>query len=340
MYRLSFYCYSLYKLLNFWIIVLCCCGLFFLLGKFKDGTIMKHSISKRLNLVVWIFIGIMAIFTLNRLEATDSATISEQFSDPPRECHSAPLWVWNDMLTDEQIVGTLQDLAGQQVMQVFVHPRPGLMTPYLSKEWFRLWKVALEEAERLDLNVWIYDENTVIITASPFTIYHELEPAYVLGIFTFRETDSGFVIAGGSEHSLELGSWKEQGYPFYAAGVCYKQKFNVTRPAGQYLIELGEWYGSVAEIVVNNNNAGYIAYKLWRCDVSDLIKQGMNTIDVIVIGTLKNTLGPHHAGIGLGSAWPGMYQQGPETGPPPGKNYHTIDYGLFELFILKLIVEK
>ena len=44
--------------------------------------------------------------------------------------------------------------------QAFVHPRPGLMTPYLSDDWFRLWKVALDEAERLDMNVWIYDENS------------------------------------------------------------------------------------------------------------------------------------------------------------------------------------
>ena len=34
------------------------------------------------------------------------------------------------------------------------------MTPYLSPEWFDLWKTALNEAERLDMNVWIYDENS------------------------------------------------------------------------------------------------------------------------------------------------------------------------------------
>jgi hypothetical protein len=71
-----------------------------------------------------------------------------------------------------------------------------------------------------------------------------------------------------------------------------------------------------------------------------LIKQGSNTVEVVVIGTLKNTLGPHHAGTGLGSAWPGMFQQGPETGPPAGKDYHTVVYGLFEPFVLKQIIEK
>ena len=183
-------------------------------------------------------------------------------------------------------------------------------------------------------------ENTVTITASPFTVYHELESAYVLGTFTLRETDSGFVINGGSEPALKLGSWKKQGYPFYAAGVCYKQPFNITQPAGRYVVEMGDWYGSVVKVTMNGKTAGYIAYKPWQCDVTDLIKSGENVVEVVVIGTLKNTLGPHHAGTGLGSAWPGMFQQGPETGPPPGKDYHTVDYGLFEPFVIKQIVEK
>ena len=38
-------------------------------------------------------------------------------------------------------------------------------------------------------------ENIVTIKASPFTIYHELEPAYVLGDFTLKPVDRGFVIA-------------------------------------------------------------------------------------------------------------------------------------------------
>ena len=93
-------------------------------------------------------------------KALDSSAARKIFTAPPRQYATAPLWVWNDMLTDEQIRGTLRDLAGQKVRQVFVHPRPGLMTPYLSDEWFRLWKVALDEAEKLDMNVWIYDENS------------------------------------------------------------------------------------------------------------------------------------------------------------------------------------
>ncbi|MGW8178808.1 MAG: glycosyl hydrolase, partial [bacterium] len=92
--------------------------------------------------------------------AVESASVKALFANPPRQYSSGPLWVWNDMLTEEQIRSTLRDLAGQKVKQAFVHPRPGLMTPYLSEDWFRLWKVALDEAERLDMNIWIYDENS------------------------------------------------------------------------------------------------------------------------------------------------------------------------------------
>ena len=95
-----------------------------------------------------------------KVEKVYSAKVKAFFEDPPRGYSSGPLWVWNDMLTEEQITSTLRDLAEQKVKQVFVHPRPGLMTPYLSDDWFRLWKVALKEAERLDMNVWIYDENS------------------------------------------------------------------------------------------------------------------------------------------------------------------------------------
>jgi len=183
-------------------------------------------------------------------------------------------------------------------------------------------------------------ENAVTIKASPFTIYHELEPAYLLGTFTLRPVESGFVVAGGAPADLKLGSWKEQGYPFYATGVSYTRTFDVPEPAGKYAVALDKWYGSVAEVHVNGQPAGTIAWRPWQCDVTKCIRPGVNTVEVRVIGTLKNTLGPHHAGTGLGSAWPGMFQKAPESGPPAGKDYHTVDYGLFEGFSLRQTVEE
>jgi len=174
--------------------------------------------------------------------------------------------------------------------------------------------------------------NTVTIKASPMTIYHELEAAYVLGDFALKEVDSGFVIV--PEAGPTPGRWDEQGHPFYAEGISYAQSFDVAEPAGRYCVQLADWYGSVAEVVVNGKPAGYIYHQPWECNVTDLITAGLNTIEITVIGTLKNTLGPHHSDAPLGSAWPGMFKQAPEAGPPPGNNYQTIGYGLFKPFTL------
>ena len=95
------------------------------------------------------------------------------------------------------------------------------------------------------------------------------------------------------------------------------------------------WYGSVARVVVNGRLAGYIHHQPWERDVTEQIAQGTNTVEVTVFGTLKNTLGPHHGNPPLGRAWPAAFQNAPETGPPPGSQYATVGYGLFEPFVLK-----
>ena len=123
--------------------------------------------------------------------------------------------------------------------------------------------------------------------------------------------------------------------PFYSVGVAYNESFNVPEPNGRYVVSLSKWFGSVAKIVVNGKVAGYIGYQPWECDVTEWIKPGENDVEVIVIGTLRNALGPHHAGPITGKAWPPMFQQAPISGPPAGKEYSVLSYGLFESIALK-----
>ena len=69
------------------------------------------------------------------------------------------------------------------------------------------------------------------------------------------------------------------------------------------------------------------------------VKRGQNEVEVTVIGTLKNTLGPHHGKPALGAAWPGSFHVGPSPGPPPGASYSTVAYGLFEPFVLRQVTK-
>ena len=72
------------------------------------------------NILLFEMIAVLACsaITGERVEALESMEIRALFSQPSRDYSSAPLWVWNDMLTDEQITSTLKDLAGQQVNRV------------------------------------------------------------------------------------------------------------------------------------------------------------------------------------------------------------------------------
>lgn len=63
-------------------------------------------------------------------------------------------------MTEARITEMLEQFAAQGMGGVFVHPRPGLITEYLSERWFELWRYALRECQRLGLICNIYDENS------------------------------------------------------------------------------------------------------------------------------------------------------------------------------------
>ncbi len=181
-------------------------------------------------------------------------------------------------------------------------------------------------------------ENAVTIKASPMTVFHELEPAYLLGDFSLDASDAGFMVSQARPLKLEPKSgWDAQGMPFYGHDVSYTQEFEIDKPTGSYRVKLPNWYGSVAKVVVNGKKAGTIGYRPYQCDVTKFIRAGKNTVQVVVTGTLKNTLGPHHCGNLIGIAGPGHFQRSPPTGPPAGKKYQAIAYGLFEPFKLEQV---
>ena len=72
---------------------------------------------------------------------------------------SVCFWSWNDHITREEICRQLEEFADGRFTGVIVHSRCGLRIPYLGKEWFELYTVVVKEAKRLQLELWIYDED-------------------------------------------------------------------------------------------------------------------------------------------------------------------------------------
>ncbi len=90
----------------------------------------------------------------------DGRSLLELIQDPPSSYRSAPLWDWNEKITREDIEFQMNRFHEQGLGGVFVHPRPGLVTEYLSDDWHELFRFTVDVAKRLGMKVWIYDENS------------------------------------------------------------------------------------------------------------------------------------------------------------------------------------
>jgi hypothetical protein len=100
------------------------------------------------------------VTTADQVKVNDFQTLSSQFNTPPAEYTTAPFFVWNGEITKEEIDKDLKSFRDAGSSQVFVHPRPGLVTEYLSDAWFDLFRYTVEKGKELGMNVWLYDENS------------------------------------------------------------------------------------------------------------------------------------------------------------------------------------
>lgn len=170
-------------------------------------------------------------------------------------------------------------------------------------------------------------ENTLTVNAPKMSVFAEIEPAYIVGDFNVQPAKKGFVL--NAPVALGMGSWKQQGYPFYWNSVSYINTYNVTDPKAGYAVKLDNWKGTVAEVIVNGTPAGIIGWKPYTLDVTNLVKEGDNTIEVKIKGSLRNVLGPFNkAPNGIVTPWSWRFQ--PPVGP--GSDYMQLDYGLLTPF--------
>ncbi len=86
--------------------------------------------------------------------------LQKEFISPGKEYGSAPLWVWHTKVTKEIIDSMMSEFKQNEFGGVMIHPRPGLITEYLSPEWFSLYQYTVKKGKELGLDVWIYDENS------------------------------------------------------------------------------------------------------------------------------------------------------------------------------------
>jgi hypothetical protein len=136
----------------------------------------------------------------------------------------------------------------------------------------------------------------------------ELEAIYVIGDFAVESTPSDaapkprcvrlsprFQIV--SERDEASGDLVSHGYPFYAGRVVLSDSvvLRAPRPGERIVLAVpGIDAAALAKVRVNDTDAGAIMWAPYECDITSLVRDGENCIEVELIGTLRNLLGPHH----------------------------------------------
>lgn len=88
--------------------------------------------------------------------------LATRFSDPPREFGVIPFWLWNDDLKEQELLRQIRAFHAAGFGGFVPHARIGLSRRigYLTEEFFRLLRLAVAEAARLNLQVVLYDEGS------------------------------------------------------------------------------------------------------------------------------------------------------------------------------------
>ncbi len=82
----------------------------------------------------------------------------ERFERPPREYGILPFWFLNGELDPDEMRFQLRELRDKGMPGIILHGRFGLELPYLGADYLDRIKLAVEEAQKLGLKTWIYDE--------------------------------------------------------------------------------------------------------------------------------------------------------------------------------------
>lgn len=146
--------------------------------------------------------------------------------------------------------------------------------------------------------------------------------------------EGGFFITAMPE-TVRSGDITSQGFPFFAGHMRLKRTFRLS--AGETngrVLSFSQRCTAVTSVTVNGISAGKVYWKPYEVPLDGLLREGENTVEVELCGTLRNLLGPHHLGEECYEVAPGCFF---ETSPlwAGGRNskwsddYCFVQFGLF-----------
>jgi len=214
------------------------------------------------------------------------------FQNPPKEYRPIPFWSWNDRLQPDELRRQIGEMDSQGWGGFFMHSRIGLETPYMSEEWMRCVGECIDEAGTRGMGAWLYDED-------------KWPSGYAGGAVPMLSGDFREKALFVSEGSIP--------YPtdeIKAGKLRISEEVNIdAKNIIRCLARFDEINATAATVRINGQKAGDIIWGPYEIDITRYVHTGKNRIEIEMVNSLHNLLGPHHdvRGEVLPFAGPGQF---------------------------------
>lgn len=109
---------------------------------------------------------------------------------------------------------------------------------------------------------------------------------------------------------VNTGDLVAQGYPFFSGRAILNQRVNIDapKPGERVFFELSRHDAVVTKVRLNGYHCGDIVWQPLRAELTPHVQEGENLLEVEIVSSLRNLLGPHHNTMGeLVSVGPGDF---------------------------------
>lgn len=130
----------------------------------------------------------------------DETKLVREFSSPGAAYRGKPFWAWNGELQKEELLRQSGIMKEMGLGGYFMHSRSGLITEYLSDEWFDLINEVADAAERDGMEAWLYDEDRWPSGSAGGKV--TVEPRYRMKSLYLFETPAGKYDAAAGRYAL------------------------------------------------------------------------------------------------------------------------------------------
>jgi hypothetical protein len=162
---------------------------------------------------------------------------------------------------------------------------------------------------KLDISLCLREGRNEFVLKGTFDHQTEIESIYLVGRLAVT-TGGGKLegrVAGQTfygykppfqvtviEPAVQSGDLVRQGYPFFAGRIRVVQEVTIEHALTGARLVFGQLNAAIAHVYVNGLHAGRVGWPPYEVELGAALRPGVNRIEIELVNTLRNLLGPHH----------------------------------------------